>query len=84
MPSLQVVWLIIGFVPSVIVDNPPTKVIMGNGAVFADQSRCETVAQERRNLWLESGHQPEDAVIRCMPYWIDKQTTSAQHQRGKK
>lgn len=81
MPLLQVVWLVIGFVPAVIADKPPIPVVMGDGAVFADQSRCETVAQDRRNKFLEAGHQPEDALIRCMPYWIDKQTASAIHKR---
>lgn len=83
MPLLEVVWLVIGFVPAVIAGNPPIPVVMGSGAVFAYQAQCETVAQDRRNKFIESGHQPEDATIRCMPYWINHEGAFVPKKRGK-
>lgn len=80
MPSLEVVWLIIGFVPAMIADKPPVPVIGGGGAVYASAARCETVAQEKRNAILEIAPD-SDVLVRCMPYWIDKQTTSAIRKR---
>lgn len=68
MPSLEVVWVIIGFVPALVGgDKPPIPVTMGSGAVFASAETCEVEAGYRRDAWPAV----DGVVIRCMPYWIN-------------
>lgn len=82
MPSLEVAWVLIAFVPSVIAGQPDTRVAMGAGAVFAVEARCEAEAADRRRIVTEKLAGPAAAAvtIRCMPYWIDYRGLPAKHK----